>query len=159
MANEITKIEDVVVGEFVRYEDTDDKGKFHYDAKIITVNKQERWFEVIGFDPGVDRFNFKAEDDNNKLSWAGKLTKSEKPRGWDKFEKDKDVYRKKEADKKEVEQQIKATTKTKVFELVKANSNLDSKSLVEKAKKEIGGDDKLLGMFVKVALMQAARKK
>lgn len=153
----ITKIEEVSEGDFIRYEDTDKQGKFHYDAKIIKVNKAERYFEAVGFDPGIERYYFKPEDDSNKPSWVGKVSKSEKPRGWDKYQKERDTIREKAQKEKEAAQQLKATTKEQVFKLVKDNTGKSKAELLQLARQKIGGDDKLLSMFINVALMQAAR--
>lgn len=156
----IYKLSDVALDDFIEFKDMDKQGKFSYVGKVIKKDTSSNYFEMQTMHAHRQGFYFKPDGENRN---SGKLFKGEKPVGWDKFDKDPDAYYKKQQDKKEEkrqeEQQIKQTTKEQVFALVTNNPDLNSSKLLEKARQDIGGDDKLLSMFIKVAVMHKGRGK
>lgn len=154
--SEITKLDDVSLDDFVEYKDTDKQGKFSYVGKVIKVDKEANYFEMLTMNANRQGFYMRTSMHN------GKLFKGEKPVGWDKFEKNPDAYTEKQQEKKEAkkkeEHTIRLTTKEKVFALVKDNPELDSAKLLKRARQDIGGDDSLLTMFIKVAIMHQRKK-
>lgn len=145
----IKTLAEIQLGEFLRFEDRDDKGKFSYVGKVVNIIKSENMVEIKPFQE-AGLFGYIIDDKTN-------LFKDEKPVGWDKFEKDPDAYFQKQRDKVEEQNQLKLTLKQSVFAFVKDNPAFDNEKLMKKCKKEIEGDEKLIEMFVKVALMQKNR--
>ena len=153
---EITKLSDVNLDDFIEFKDTDKQGKFSYVGKVVKIDKHTNYFEIQTMNTYRQGFYF------NHGTLVGKLFKSDKPTGWDRFEKNPDDYIQKQQDKREAkrleESKIKATVKEQVFALVKNNPKLDSNKLLKIAKRDIGGEEKLLTMFIRVAIMHSKRK-
>jgi hypothetical protein len=158
---EIKSVNDVKIGDFVKFEDRDKSGKFSYIGEVITVQEEKKFvaplIEIETFE-GVMGFTFPKEmkdDDDFVIRKSDNqhhplfLTDT-KPTGWSKFKKDPKKYiESKEAS--EIVVPVK-TKKEKVFELVAANPKKNENALLKLAKKEIGGTDGQLLSYIKLAL-------
>lgn len=152
---QITSIDQVKVGNFVKLVDRDKSGKFSYVGEVISVREETKllpgMFEMLTFD-GVMGFTFphnKSEDPTHKKEELGNelyFVKT-KPTGWAKFKKDPTVT------KKEEPKIIPAKPKKEqVFDLVKANPRKKEAALLKLALKEIGGSQTQLKNYIKLAL-------
>ena len=145
---QITKLEEVKEGDFVRFVDRDKSGRFTYVGEVINVQKAKKdepvCFEMITFD-GTMGFTFDAEAGFD----AELYQHSTKPAGWAKFRKDPEKF--KEAQKPEPAKPV-MTKKQQVFELVKANPRKREAGLLTLAKKDIGGSPSQLKTYIQLAL-------
>ena len=160
---EISSVDEVKVGDFLKFEEKDKSGKFHYIGEVIKVQKESKFvapcIEMQTFE-GVMGFTFPKtmkDDDDTAVRPKQETQKhllyltDTKPTGWSKFKKDPDKY----LDSKKEEEQIVVPVKTKkerVFELVAANPRKKEDALLKLAKKEIGGTDNQLLSYIKLAL-------
>ena len=155
----LTTINDVKVGDFVKLVDRDSQGRFTYVGEVISVepgkkekvNLQETFvganFQMLTFD-GVIGFNMEDPKEIDEL-----YITTTKPAGWAKFKKSgKPVQTKKPPS--EIELKKVKSKKQLVAELVAANPRKKEKSLLDLAKKEIGGNETQLLNYIKLALVK-----
>lgn len=144
----IETIDQLKTGNFVKFIGRDKQGKFSYLGEVINIKegdkKKSPYFEILTFE-GIMGFILD-DPDSNELYLS-----ETKPQGWAKFKKDPKSF-------KENQQQSNKTitpTKTKkelVFDLVTNNPKKKEVSLLELAKKEIGGIEQQLKNYIKLAL-------
>ena len=129
MSVKLKKMADVNVGDFVRFNDKDKSGKFHYIGQVIEINQTEMGFFTMETFQGTMSFTLDSEND---------LESAEKPVGWDKFIKDPFKYRG-NAKQKEVLKDIAPVVKTQkemIFDCVKDNKKLTKVKLLKVLKKQ-----------------------
>lgn len=157
----IKTIDDVSVGDFVKYSDKDKRGKFNYVGEVIHVDKKLETFEMMTFIGDMGFCLTEVEDEYEPATVGQPRKKKEpsnqvlekttvKPKGWAKFKKNPEKFTEENLTQKEVKPQ--KTQKQKVFDLVKANKRKKLAGLLKLAKKEIGGDEKQLTVQIQLAL-------
>lgn len=136
------------VGDFVRFNDKDAKGKFHYIGQVIEVNEKESGFFTMDTFQGTMSFKVCPEND---------LETSEKPVGWDKFSKDHSKYRT-DLRQKELEKDIAPVIKTNkelIYDFVKLNKKLTKPKLIKALKKQFPKiADSILNSNMELALIK-----
>lgn len=146
--NQITQLEGIKEGEFIRFVDKDKQGKFSHVGEVVKVLEPKKdkpgYFEMLTFD-GIMGFAYHPEkgfeDDIQECAT--------KPKGWAKFKKDPKAFRK---SSNETKAEPVKTKKQQVFELVANNPRKKEKSLLQLASKEIGGSTEQLEIYIKLAL-------
>ena len=156
--NEIKSITDVKRGMFVKLVDRDSSGKFSYVGEVISLNLGKK--TTVGMNKhtvlegacfhmrtmeGVMGFDM-SEPCGNELY----VTKT-KPKGWAKFMKDPEKFKKAAIEKHDVIKPTK-TKRELVAELVSANPRKKESALLKLAKKEIGGNLVQLKNYIKLGL-------
>ncbi len=158
--SELISIENIKIGDFVKFVDRDNNGRFSYTGEIVAIQIETKHlppsFEMATFE-GTMGFKFPKTKNIDEIitgnNRTGKVTNelyitATKPKGWAKFKKNPVSF--KETETKKVEP-VK-TKKERVFELVAANLRKKETSLLKLAKKEIGGADFQLISFIRLAL-------
>jgi hypothetical protein len=158
----ITSMDQIQEGLFVKLVDRDSAGKFTHVGEVIKVfvdtkkpkpipkshagyNRNElpvsnSFFEMLTME-GIMSFQMGNPEDNELY-----ITTT-KPAGWAKFKKSPEQFKK----EKNTTPVVK-TKKELVMELVKKNPRKKEKALLTLAKKEIGGVEKQLLNYIKLAL-------
>ena len=159
---EITTIDQIKVGDFVKLVDRDKSGRFSYIGEVINTQKETKLlpaaFEMLTFE-GIMGFTFpRTNKDEDEIRTGSKeeaepnelyLTTT-KPAGWAKFKKNpKDFKEQKQEEAKVVPAVPK---KQQVLELVQANPRKKEAALLKLALKEIGGAEATLKNYIKLAL-------
>jgi len=149
--SQITKVEEIQVGDFVRYHGGEAGKRYSYTGEVVTVfsptlKKDENtypYFEMLTFD-GTMGFVFNGKEEFELYKSASK------PAGWAKFKKNPTNF----LEKKEEEAVIvpAKTKKDQVFDLVAANPRKKADALLKLANKEIGGSVIVLSNYIKLAL-------
>lgn len=167
----ITGIDDISVGDFVRFVDRDKSGKFSYTGEVISIHKPKKAkqrkdnagvpiepadhecpsFEMLTFD-GTMGFVFRPKGEELELHKS-----STKPTGWAKFKKDQTGFKKAQAEVKAAEvaaAQVKpaVTKKEQVSALVAKHPRMKADALLKLALKEIGGSQGQLRAYINLAL-------
>lgn len=155
---QITSIEQIKVGDFVKFVDRDKSGKFSHVGEVVGIQKETKLlhpsFEMLTFE-GTMGFRFPKEKGEvtpqNKETLENELyITNVKPKGWAKFKKDPSGFK---DDLKEEEKVVPVKPlKDRVADLVAANSRKKEAALLKLAKKEIGGSDTKLSNYIKLAL-------
>ena len=132
----ILKMNQIKVNDFIRFNDKDKKGKYHYIGQVIEINEKEKGFFTMETFYGTMSFSICDEND---------LELTDKPVGWDKFSKDPIKYRN-ELKQKEIIKDTAPVVKTQkelIFEFV-----LSNKKLIKNKKKLL---KELIKQFPKVS--------
>lgn len=125
----LKKMSEIKLGDFVRFNEKDAKGKFHYIGQVVEINEREMGFFTMDTFQGTMSFSL---TDGNDLELC------EKPVGWEKFNKNQSKYRHDLKDKeilKDVAPVVK-TQKELIFDFVKLNKKLSQKKLLKLLKEE-----------------------
>lgn len=133
MGKKIQKIKDVTIGEFVKYSDSDNKGKYQYHGQIIKIDDITNMIWMLTF-IGELGFDLKKKYDLEVTD--------EVPIGWDKYIIDPEKYRMtralKAVKKRENEEQKQKdavqnfkTTKQQIEECVIANIDKDNTEILK----------------------------
>ncbi len=125
----ITKMSQIKIDDFIRFNGKDNKGKFHYIGQVVEINETEVGYFTMETFQGT--MSFKVCDENE-------LEATNKPIGWDKFSKDPFKYRN-GIKEKEIEKDTAPVIKTQkelIFDFVKANKKLTKVKLTKALKKE-----------------------
>lgn len=148
----ITKIEEIQVGDFIRFHGGDRGGRYSYTGEVTKVfipdskkdENLEPCFEMLTFD-GTMGFVWNGEEEFELYK------ASTKPKGWAKFKKNPSGFREQVEEEQKVE--YVKPKKQQVFELVAENKRVRKvETLVNRAHKEIGGSKALLRKYVELAL-------
>ena len=139
----VTDLNNLKVGDFVRYEAYDNVGFFTYTGEVIGLDQEINLVQFLTFEGTIGII----------LNEEEKLYHSKtKPKGWAKFKKDPSD----KVVRVEKSTPIK-TQKEKIFDLVKNNPKKKAASLLKQAKKEIGGNLQLMESQITLALIQVKR--
>jgi len=142
-SKKIKNVNDIKVGDFVKFIDRDKQGKFSYVGEVISVTGNSitmRSFE------GVFGFTICEENDLELCS---------KPTGWKKFLQNADEF-KKEVEKK-AQIKPKKTKQQIIQDYIKNNPKLKESGILKLAHKELGGDKKLLKIQIKLAMSKKTK--
>lgn len=129
MSDKIIKSpKDVSVGDFVKLTDRDERGRYTHTGQVDDVTKSG-WITINTFF-GILEIKFSDE---------GELTHSAQPRGWKKFIKDPEKYKRELLEretKKDLAPEVK-TQKQIIQEILEKNKKLKKGKLVQLLKKEL----------------------
>jgi hypothetical protein len=155
MADLITTLKQVKVGDFVKFTDKDKSGKFNYVGEVLSI--EQGWINILAFE---GEMGFKIDKDNHLETI---LTQ---PTGWKKYKDDPEGYRlkinneklkarQKEQKAHEIEAASMKTVKEKVKEFVLSQKERTLEKLLKKVSKEFKDtDQKLLTTYIQLALLK-----
>lgn len=145
---QIKNIKQIKEESFIKYVGKDKKGNFSYVGKVVAICNITGFVTIETFQ-GTMAFKICKEND---------LFFSEKPVGWDKFEKDPFKYRKNLLDKeksKDIAPPVK-TLKEMVFDLVTKNIKLNKKKLIKTVIESLRGyEERAILPLIELALVRA----
>lgn len=159
---QITKVDQVKVGDFVKFVGRDKSGRFSYIGEVITIQKENKLlpasFEMLTFE-GTMGFIFPRtmkDDDEIRTGDKDEFEPNElyltttKPTGWAKFKKNPNDFKEQKQEEAKIVPAI--PKKQQVLELVQANPRKKEAALLKMALKEIGGTEATLKNYIKLAL-------
>jgi len=155
MADLITSLKQVKIGDFVKFTEKDKQGKFTYVGEVISI--EQGWINILAFEGEI---GFKIDKDNHLETI---LTQ---PTGWKKYKDNPEAYRfkintdklkarQKEQKAREDEVANIKTVKEKVKEFVLSQKERTLEKLLKKVSKEFKDtDQKLLTNYIQLALLK-----
>jgi hypothetical protein len=157
----ITSIEQVQVGDFVRFVDRDKSGKFSYTGEVtnVYIPKKSKKTEKKSTDVDEDPAKFEMLTFDGTMGFTfptGKEVEHElhksstKPTGWSKFKKNPVKVRQEKVEAAQVKPVT--TKKEQVAQLVANHPRMGFDGLLKKAAKDIGGSTGQLSAYINLAL-------
>jgi gas vesicle protein len=142
MESKFNKLEEVNIGDFVKFVDKDKKGKIEYIGEVLSKNDFTNTIEI---DCPEGFFGFIV--DKNDL-----YKTEEKPTNWDRYKKNPENYRKL-LKEKEIKKDFAPTVKTlkeQIKEFVEQNKLEKESKLIKLAMKTFNGDSTTIENYVRL---------